>query len=135
MSGIARFGIVAVPLTLVACAQGGTGGQATHTDSDRLTDAQRIVIGRYVSRCMKEHYPMESDPMVKIRLIATTDATGTVQKAEIVPPTNRAFAQLPSIETFEKSAVAAVLSPKCATLPLPASMLGQSQTFAFEFTP
>jgi hypothetical protein len=41
----------------------------------------------------------------------------------------------PLYYAFTQRAIAVVLNAQCATLPLPADMLGQNQTFTLEFAP
>ena len=64
------------------------------------------------------------------KLSITTDAAGVIRDAKIMqsPPGNAGRA-------FAERAVRAAMSAQCATLPLPAGMMGAVHTFEITFRP
>jgi hypothetical protein len=52
-----------------------------------------------------------------------------------VAPQDQGQMSDPVFAAFANRAVDAVTNYQCATLPLPADMLGQTQTFIFDFSP
>lgn len=69
-----------------------------------------------------------------VRLIVTTDGTGTVRDAK-VDPADGSRTGGGVARAFAERAVRAVMNAQCATLPLPRGMLGQNHTFRITFRP
>lgn len=100
-----------------------------HDAGDGLSGAQRRMIASHVRSCWLRS---AADAHTTVLVKATTDAAGTVTTAEAIasPGTND-----PISKAVAQKAVAALLNPDCAHLPLPPALLGQTQTFTFEFGP
>ena len=69
-----------------------------------------------------------------MRLVITTDATGTVRIADVAPGEMGRIGSGVS-RAFAERARRAALDPVCAQLPLPAAMRGRTQTFEITFRP
>ena len=69
-----------------------------------------------------------------IALIVTTDSFGRVRKA-VVAPFDMDKMRDPLFAAYARRVIDTVMNYQCATLPLPSNMLGQNQTFLFNFTP
>ena len=69
-----------------------------------------------------------------VRLVITTDATGTVRIADVAPGEAGRVGSGVS-RAFAERARRAALDPVCAQLPLPAAMRGRTQTFEITFRP
>ena len=67
-------------------------------------------------------------------MIVTTDDQGVARRADIAPD-DPAAPLGSALHAFAERARRAVLSPRCAALPLPASFHGQVHTFDFKFKP
>jgi len=64
----------------------------------------------------------------------TTDETGTARLAKVASEDAGRMSN-PVFRAFAERAVRAVLSPQCASLPLPRAMLGQTRQLRFRFSP
>ena len=67
-----------------------------------------------------------------MRLVVTTDATGTIRIADIAPTdaSGNGIAR-----AFAERAKRAALDPQCAQLPLPGTLKGQNRSFEITFRP
>jgi hypothetical protein len=110
------------------------GGSPNSTANSGLTGPDRAAIGSHVRPCWNIDGQAEGIGSFSVLLTVTTDATGTVREA-VVSPDNTGDMSNPLYYAFTQRAIAAVLNAQCATLPLPSNMLGQNQTFSFQFTP
>jgi neural Wiskott-Aldrich syndrome protein len=117
--------------------QGGApngGGSNQSTANSGLTGADRDAIGNHVRPCWTIDTGAPGVSTFSVELMVTTDATGTVRNA-IVAPQDQGKLGDPIFNAYSQRAIAAVMNYQCATLPLPSYMLGQNQTFLFDFTP
>jgi outer membrane biosynthesis protein TonB len=117
--------------------QGGApngGGSNKSTANSRLSGADRNAIGAHVRQCWDYDAGAPGVNKFSVPLLVTTDATGTVRDAQVAP---QALGQMsdPVYAAFANRAVDAVMNYQCATLPLPSYMMGQNQTFTFNFSP
>jgi outer membrane biosynthesis protein TonB len=110
------------------------GGSKQSTANTGLSEADRNAIGAWVRRCWTVDAGAQNEQSFQVLLQVTTDATGTVRVANIAP-NNQGDMTDPEYFAFTQRALAAVQDYQCATLPLPSNMLGQNQTFLFNFTP
>ncbi len=110
------------------------GGSTNSTANSQLTGPDRAAIGSHVRPCWGIDSQAQGVNTFSVLLTVTTDAGGTVRVA-VVSPDNTGDMSNPLYYNFTQRAIAAVLNAQCATLPLPANMLGQNQTFSFQFTP
>ena len=69
---------------------------------------------------------------MQVMLTVRTDETGVARLAAVAPSDMGKLTD-PVFRAFAERAVRAVLSAQCANLPLPRTMLGQSQTLTFRF--
>ncbi len=117
--------------------QGGApngGGSKQSTANSRLSGADRSAIGSHVRPCWNTDTGALGYASFSVMLQVTTDATGTVREAAVAPVDQGKLGN-PEFAAFADRAVSAVMNYQCATLPLPSYMLGQNQTFIFQFTP
>ncbi|HYP62566.1 MAG TPA: hypothetical protein VEQ16_01690 [Acidocella sp.] len=110
------------------------GGSPNSLANSGLTGPDRAAIGSHVRPCWNVDSEAEGLSGFSVLLQVTTDATGTVRVAN-VDPKNTGDMSNPLYFAFTQRAIAAVLNAQCATLPLPQNMLGQNQTFSFQFAP
>ncbi len=117
--------------------QGGApngGGSNKSTSNSRLSGANRDGIAAHVKQCFTIDAGAPGLSTFSVLLKVTTDATGTVRAAEVAPQSMGQMSD-PVYAAYANRAVNAVMNYQCATLPLPASMMGQNQTFIFQFNP
>ena len=117
--------------------QGGApngGGSPNSTANSGLTGADRDTIGNHVRPCWNIDAGAPGVSTFSVNLMVTTDASGTVRNA-VVAPQDQSKLGDPIFNAFANDAINAVMNYQCATLPLPSNMLGQNQTFLFDFTP
>jgi neural Wiskott-Aldrich syndrome protein len=112
------------------------GGSPNSTSNSGLSGPDRAAIGSHVRPCWNVDAEAQGLSGFSVLLQVTTDATGTVREAE-VSPQNTGDMSNPLYNAFAQRAIAAVENYQCANLGpyLPSSMLGQNQTFIFQFTP
>ena len=117
--------------------QGGApngGGSNKSTANSRLSGADRSAIGSHVRPCWTIDAGAPGVSSFSVQLLVTTDATGTVRQAAVAPADQSKMGD-PLFNAYASRAVDAVMNYQCATLPLPSYMLGQAQTFMFQFSP
>jgi outer membrane biosynthesis protein TonB len=117
--------------------QGGApngGGSNQSTANSKLSGADRNAIGNHVRPCWTVDAGAPGLSTFSVNLMVTTDATGTVRQA-VVSPQDQDKLSDPIFNAYAQRAIEAVMNYQCATLPLPSYMLGQPQTFLFNFTP
>jgi hypothetical protein len=115
--------------------QGGGGGSPTGSDQDSRLDANaRRAIGDLVRECWTIDNGALNVDKLQVLLEVTTDAQGTARMAAVAPE-DRGNMGDPVFRAFAERAIRAILSPKCASFPLPKTMLGQPQTLKFRFRP
>ena len=117
-------------------ARGGApgGGSPTGLDNALLTAGVRRAIGDRLRECWTgDRSALDYDKQV-VRLVVTTDATGTIRIADIAANdasrTGNGVAR-----AFAERAKRAALDPQCAQLPLPAALKGQNRSFEITFRP
>ncbi len=117
--------------------QGGApngGGSKNSTSNSRLSGADRGAIGAHVRPCWSIDAEAPGVATFQVHLLVTTDASGTVRAAQVAAQDQGQLGD-PIFNAYASRAVDAVMDYRCATLPLPPTMLGQAQTFIFLFTP
>jgi outer membrane biosynthesis protein TonB len=117
--------------------QGGAvngGGSTQSTANSRLSGADRGAIGSHVRPCWGIDAGAPGVDTFSVELQVKTDATGTVREA-VVADQDQGRMSDPIFNAYAQRAIQAVLNYQCATLPLPSYMLGQPQTFLFDFKP
>ena len=117
--------------------QGGApngGGSNKSTANSRLSGADRDAIGAHVRQCWSIDAGAPGVSSFSVQLLVTTDATGTVREAEVAPQSMGQMSD-PVFAAYANRAMDALRDYRCATLPLPSSMMGQNQTFIFDFSP
>jgi hypothetical protein len=117
--------------------QGGAvngGGSTQSTANSRLSGADRGAIGSHVRPCWGIDAGAPGVDTFSVELQVKTDATGTVREA-VVADQDQGKMSDPIFNAYAQRAIQAVLNYQCATLPLPSYMLGQPQTFLFDFKP
>lgn len=110
------------------------GGSPAGADNALLTANVRRAIGDRLRECWTgDRTAMDYDKQV-VRLMVTTDATGTIRIADIAPNdvsrTGNGVAR-----AFAERARRAALDPECAQLPLPGALKGQNHSFEITFRP
>ncbi|XP_018497284.1 vegetative cell wall protein gp1-like, partial [Galendromus occidentalis] len=118
--------------------QGGAphGGGSPEGDITRaLNPAQKGAIRQGVRRCYTQDTAAQNYATFSAGFIVTVDAQGVARQAEYTSETRRRAASDPAFQVFAERAQAAVLSPNCAKLDLPAQMLGVVHTLNFVFRP
>ncbi len=110
------------------------GGNPLGDDTSLLSADQIRSIGDAVRRCWSYDAGARDADQLRVLLEVTTDETGT---ARLVKISNEDAGKMsnPVFRAFFERAQRAVLSPQCANLPLPRSMLGQSRVLKFRFSP
>ncbi len=110
------------------------GGSTTSTSNNALSGPDRAAIGAHVRPCWGIDTQAEGLSSFSVKLTVQTDASGTVRIANVASD-NTGDMSNPIYNAYSQRAIAAVLNPLCATLPLPSNLLGSNQTFSFIFTP
>lgn len=111
------------------------GGNPQSNDTAALTAAERGAIGAYVRRCWTYDPGAQGVNDFQVLLDVTTDASGVVRIANVAPSDLGRIDSNPELRAFAERAVNAVLDPRCASLPLPPSMLGRPRRLEFRFRP
>jgi hypothetical protein len=116
-------------------AQGSSGGSPNGTLTDRLTTEQRGAIGDRVRECWtKDAGALDLEKMQAL-LVVTVDGEGVARQAAVAPEDQGRLGD-PRFRAFAERAVRAVLSPRCANLPVPRTLIaGGRGTLKFRFTP
>jgi outer membrane biosynthesis protein TonB len=117
--------------------QGGApngGGSPNSTANSKLSGADRNAIGAHVKPCWTIDAGAPGVSSFSVHLLVQTDGTGTVRNAQVAPDDQSKMSD-PIYNAYANRAVQAVMNVQCATLPLPSYMLGQNQTFIFQFSP
>ena len=117
--------------------QGGApkgGGNPQGDATSQLTGDQRGAIGDSVRRCWTYDSGALGADKFRVLLSVTVGPDGVSRKAEI---TGDDIARMndPRFRAFAERARRAVLDPQCANLPLPKTLLGQTTTLTFRFSP
>lgn len=110
------------------------GGSPQGNDTAALSEGQARVIGDQVRECWNLDLGMLGVDRMHVLLTVTTDAVGTARQAAVSPEDQGRLAD-PRFRSFAERARRAVLSPQCANLPVPKTMLGKVNTFTFRFSP
>ncbi len=108
------------------------GGQPTGADNALLSAANRGAIGDKLRDCWTADTGARDFTSQVVHLVVTTDASGTIRDAKLGPLD---ATKVGTARAFAERAVRTALSPQCATLPLPQTMLGQVHTFEITFRP
>jgi hypothetical protein len=110
------------------------GGSLRGTDNTSLNAVQRGAIGDKVRECWSRDNGALGAETFSAHLVVTTDAEGVARSA-IIAPGDPANTPGTPLHAFAEAGVRAVLSARCAALPLPDSMRGQVHRFDFIFKP
>jgi hypothetical protein len=110
------------------------GGSPNSTANSHLSGADRNAIGAHVRPCWTIDGGAPNIDQLSVQLQVTTDGGGTVRQA-VVGSQDQSKLSDPVFAAFAERAINAVMDVQCATLPLPPYMLGQNQTFIFQFSP
>jgi len=110
------------------------GGSPASTDNAQLNVSLRNAISDRLRDCWTgDRTAFEYDKQT-VRLIVTTDPTGTIRVADIAP-SDLARTRSGVARAFADRAKRAALDPRCAQLPLPPDLKGQNHTFEITFRP
>lgn len=117
--------------------QGGApngGGNPLGNDTAALSADQRGAIGDHVRACWTYDAGALGVEKLQVLLTVTTDPEGVVRLAVVAEPDVPKLSD-PVFRAFAERARRAVLDPRCASLPLPAKLLGKSNVLTFRFSP
>ena len=117
--------------------QGGApngGGNPEGNDTAALSADQRGAIGDHVRACWTYDAGALGVETMQVLLTVTTDPAGVVRLA-VVAGSDEARLADPVFRAFAERARRAVLDPRCASLPLPANLLGRTNVLTFRFRP
>lgn len=117
--------------------QGGApdaGGVPESTANSQLSGADKNAIAAHVRPCFNIDAGAPGLSNFEVHLLVTTGPDGVVHEAVVAPQDADKMSD-PIYNAYANDAMNAVQNYQCATLPLPASMLGQEQTFLFDFVP
>lgn len=115
--------------------QGGdpdAGGTNQSTANSRLSGADKNAIGQHLRPCFNVDAGAPGLAAFQVLLDITTDAQGIIRVATIDQKDQSRLSD-PLFNAYAQRAVAAAMNVQCATLPLPASMLGSNQNLTVEF--
>ncbi|MDE2515720.1 MAG: hypothetical protein KGL12_06825 [Rhodospirillales bacterium] len=110
------------------------GGNPQGNDTAALSASERGAIGDHVRACWTYDPGAPNVDQLHVLLTVTTDASGTVRDAKVAPQDAGKLSD-PVFRAFAERAVRAVLNVRCASLPLPQSMLGKVNVLTFRFSP
>jgi neural Wiskott-Aldrich syndrome protein len=119
-------------------AQGGSphgGGNPNGSDTASLSADQRAAIGDEVRQCWTRDAGALNADQLQVRLQVTTDANGVARVVTFAPEELPRMNGDPVFRAFAERARRAVLDARCAALPLPRTLLGQSRQLDFRFSP
>ncbi len=110
------------------------GGNPTGDDTSKLSASEARAVGEEVRRCWTFDAGAKDVDRMQVLLTVRTDQGGVVRQASVAPADLGRMGE-PVFRAFSERAVRAVMDARCANLPLPRTMLGQSQTLTFRFRP
>ena len=123
------------PTARASPAPGSSGGSPTGTLTDRLSADQRGAIGDKVRECWTKDAGALDLEKMQAMLLVTVDGEG-VARLVVIAPEDEGRLGDPRFRAFFERARRAVLSPRCATLPVPRTLLAAgSGTLKFRFRP
>lgn len=99
-----------------------------------LSGTVRRTIGERLRECWPGDRKTVDFDKQAVRLIVTTDPTGTIRVAEIAP-SDASHNGGGVARAFAERARRAALDPQCAQLPLPGALKGRNRTFEITFRP
>jgi hypothetical protein len=127
-----------IRLTAIAVILASTLSMRAYANNDlsMLSANQRGAIGDHVRECWTTDRTSNALNTGNERVLLTviTDARGIARIAEVAGD-DVARVSDPRFRAFAERASRAVLDPRCANLPLPASMMGRINTLTFRFSP
>jgi hypothetical protein len=111
------------------------GGSTSATANSHLSGADRNAIGAHVKPCFNVDAGAPGLDTFSVKLLVQTDSTGVIRTA-VVSPDDQGKMSDPIFNAYAQRAIGAVLNYQCSDLSsvLPANMLGQNQTFLFNFS-
>ena len=115
-------------------AQGGAPSRGRDITA-RLSAGEQHAIASAVRRCYAEDTEARDYAQFQAHLTVTVDAQGVARAVAFSAADQARMQSDPSYRALADRARAAVLSPVCATLPLPASDLGRVHDLKFVFRP
>jgi len=110
-------------------------GNPNSDDTSALSADQRGAIGDAVRPCWTRDSGALNADKLQVMLQVVTDGSGIVREVHVAPADLDRVNADPVLLAFSDRAVNALLDAKCATLPLPQSMLGSVHSFIFRFSP
>jgi hypothetical protein len=118
--------------------QGGApngGGNPNGSDTSALSADARRAIGDQVRQCWTRDAGAPDADKLRVRMQVITDPQGVARNVIFPPEEQSRMAGDPVFRAFAERARRAILDARCANLPLPQSMLGQSRQLDFRFSP
>ncbi len=112
----------------------GAVGSPTSSARSGLNASERNAIGQHVRPCFQVDAGALGLASFNVNLLVTTDGAGIARNA-VVAKQDMDKMSNPDFAAFAGRAIDAVMNEECATLPLPAAMLGRNETLLFDFTP
>jgi hypothetical protein len=109
-------------------------GGSIHGDTALMTASQMGAVGDHVRECWTRDAGAVDADKLQVLLTVTTDDQGIARRA-VVADADRGKLSNPVFRAFAERAVRAVLDSRCANLPLPKAMLGQTRVLDFRFSP
>jgi hypothetical protein len=100
-----------------------------------LTPLQKSNVGDEVRSCLLHYNNGRGKPGTFVLIKVITDATGTVQLAEVAPTDQARVLADPALRLLAEHAVRALLDRRCAALPLPDSLRNAPHSFEFRVSP
>jgi hypothetical protein len=119
-------------------AQGGApkaGGLPNANITDKLSATQAGAIGDKVRECWTKDAGALGVEKMQVYLTVTTDQQGVARQAVVADQDKARVDADPRLRSFAERAVRAVLSARCASLPLPKDQLGAVHELTFVFRP
>jgi hypothetical protein len=106
-----------------------------------LTQAEQAAVSAHIKPCwgartgpfdlLVSNTVVSLSPGVPVQLMVAPD--GTVRDASVAPYNTSVLSDA-AYRSFARLVYEAATNPRCASLPLPSAVLGQNETFTFQFT-
>ncbi|MBV9785708.1 MAG: hypothetical protein JO264_18030 [Acidisphaera sp.] len=107
---------------------------AAPTPGPTMTPAERAAVGQFVRSCWMTSTNSVYAGRFPLNVLVQTDETGTIRAARVADADVPRLTD-PQFHEFAELAIRSLLEPRCATLPLPPSMIGQRRVFDIHFGP
>jgi len=111
------------------------GGSKSAIANSHLSGADKNAIGAHVKPCFNVDAGAPGLDTFSVKILVQTDASGVIRNAVISPDDQDKLSD-PIFNAYAQRAIGAVLNYQCSDLSsvLPANMLGQNETFLFNFS-